>query len=506
MSNHGPWLSEPTNEVEAELAAALEEARARVPDEVTLRRLWSKIASPELERPARSRWPWFVGGVITSSALAVALSVWLVPMHPHTRFIVGSVAPSQDESGAAPAAKVDERAVEGSGSGSAVSDISEVDVKDKDGEALTPPAPVPMPSGGAPATVRTARGQSRRFALRGGAVARLAPSSVMTVAPQGDGSVRPAVEKGEVAFAVPHQAPGRNFSVAAGPYRIVVIGTKFRLHVEGANVAVAVDEGVVEIWRKRRMARLTTGDSWSSPSERGGVVSDGPATGPAEPQVAPASPPPAPPVPIVAPAPQPVAVDPMQEARAALAAGEPKRAIEAYRTAIARGGPVGENAGYEIGRVMRDRLQQPADAIAAWRQYRSAHPNGLLRVETDVSIIETLVASGDSADALSEASDFLKHHADSERRAEIARITGDLYRERGDCNHAVGAYQTALAASRTREITEYSSFQRAACLVSLGESSGNVALEEYLHAWPRGRFSGDASRLLQATNDHPRVP
>jgi tetratricopeptide (TPR) repeat protein len=196
----------------------------------------------------------------------------------------------------------------------------------------------------------------------------------------------------------------------------------------------------------------------------------------------------------------------MQEARAALAAGEPNRALEAYRAAISRGGPVGENAGYEIGRVMRDRLQQPADAIAAWKRYRSAHPNGLLRVETDVSIIETLVASGDSAGALSEASDFLKHHADSERRAEIARITGDLYRERGDCNHAVGAYQTALAASRTREITEYSSFQRAACLVSLGESSGNVALEEYLHAWPRGRFSGDANRLLQASNDHAKVP
>ena len=87
-------------------------------------------------------------------------------------------------------------------------------------------------------------------------------------------------------FSVPHQAPGRNFSVSAGPYRIVVIGTKFRLHVEGVAVAVAVDEGVVEVWRKHRVARLATGETWSSPTDRGGAPVDGPATGPATPQVA----------------------------------------------------------------------------------------------------------------------------------------------------------------------------------------------------------------------------
>ena len=78
------WLTEPANQVEADLAAALEEARARTPDEVTMRRLWSKVASPDLETPVRSRWPWFVGGVVTSSALAVAVGIWVLPMLPHT--------------------------------------------------------------------------------------------------------------------------------------------------------------------------------------------------------------------------------------------------------------------------------------------------------------------------------------------------------------------------------------------------------------------------------------
>ena len=155
---------------------------------------------------------------------------------------------------------------------------------------------------------------------------------------------------------------------------------------------------------------------------------------------------------------------------------------------------------------MRDRLRQPSDAIAAWKRYRAQHPNGLLRVETDVSIIETLVSSGDSAGALSEANDFLKQHADSERRAEIARIAGDLYRERGDCEHAVAAYQIALAASRTREITEYATFHRGACLMTQGDAAGRAALEEYLHIWPKGRFNHEATRLLQAPTLTAKTP
>ena len=508
------WLTEPVNQVEADLAAALDEARARTPDEVTMRRLWSKVASPDLDTPVRSRWPWFVGGVVTSAALAVAVGIWVLPLlplpGPHHHI---DVTVHEDTAPVAP--PVVERAdPKKTDEGSTLADGSpKADKKsdEKIDDAKAPSAPVaPKPAG--PATiVQTRAGQTKKLSLSGGTAVKLAQSTLMTVTPQTDGTVRPAVEKGEAAFSVPHQAPGHNFSVMAGPYRIVVIGTKFRLHVEGIKVAVAVDEGVVEVWRKHRLVRLATGDSWNSPYDRSGVPADGPANGPAEPQVASPAPAPAPPAPAPAPAPAvtapppPVAVapapapDPMQEAKAALAAGDPNRALDFYRAAIARGGATAENAEYEIGRVQRNRLRQPEEAIATWKRYRSSHPNGLLRVETDVSIIEALVASGDSSGALGEANDFLRQHADSERRAEIARIAGDLYRERSDYTHALGAYQTALAASRTREITEYASFQRAACLIAMGQTSGNVALEEYLHAWPHGRFSREANRLLQGS-------
>ena len=37
-------------------------------------------------------------------------------------------------------------------------------------------------------------------------------------------------------------------------------------------------------------------------------------------------------------------------------------------------------------------------------------------------------------------------------------------------------------------------------------TSGNVALTEYLHAWPQGRFSREANRLLQGSTARTKAP
>ena len=59
----------------------------------------------------------------------------------------------------------------------------------------------------------------------------------------------PRVEGGEVRFSVPHRPPGHPFVVRAERYRVVVIGTRFGVAVDGdRNVAIDVDEGVVEVW------------------------------------------------------------------------------------------------------------------------------------------------------------------------------------------------------------------------------------------------------------------
>ena len=278
---------------------------------------------------------------------------------------------------------------------------------------------------------------------------------------------------------------------------------------------------------ERRLARLTPGESWQSPV----VAAEVPA-GPAAVEPAPVLSPSAPslsksPTPAPArslrhagnkhPAARPLALASPGEtatasehasgpadaptaestaARAALAAGDAPRALQLFR-ALAQGtGPSAENASYQIGKVLNEKLGQPANAVAAWRGYRAAYPDGILRVEADVSIIETLARTGETDEALSEATDFLRRHPDSERRAEIARLAGDLYRARGDCRRALGAYQLTLGASRPRDAVEAATFHRAACLVHLGDAGGAEAARGYLRAYPSGKFRGEATALV----------
>ncbi|HEY4394687.1 MAG TPA: hypothetical protein VGP64_11520, partial [Polyangia bacterium] len=190
-------------------------------------------------------------------------------------------------------------------------------------------------------------------------------------------------------------------------------------------------------------------------------------------------------------------------ARAALASGDTSRALQLYKTMAQGTGPSAENASYEIGKVLNEKMGQPLGAVAAWRQYRAAHPDGILRVEADVSIIETLGRIGESDEALSEANEFLRRHPDSERRTEIARLAGDLYRAHGDCRHALGAYQVALGTSRPRDAVEAAAFHRADCLVRLGDSGGPDAARAYLRAYPSGKFRSEATALASGSAPRP---
>jgi ferric-dicitrate binding protein FerR (iron transport regulator) len=431
-----------------ELASALDDARERLPDDMTMRRMWERARVSQLELadaapPARTpRWIWFAGGVASTAALAFAFVTW----HGPRRDGALANAPKPTTTVVAPTATTESTAM-------------------------------PAPEG----TVRTGAGERLALALAGGAEARLAASSVLTVAHDGHA----VVDGGEVSFTVTRRERARPYVVMAGPYRVVVLGARFRLSLdETKRVRVDAEDGVAEVWDQGRLARLGAGESWTSPA--GAPAST--TTTPHARAVALTDPG------------ADAAGDPEARARAALAAGDVTRALGLYRALAKRGGPASENAAYEVGKVLRDRLGQPANAVAAWRRYRVDHPDGILRVETDVSIIETLVHAGDTGAALTEANDFLRHHPDSERRAEIARVAGDLYRVRGDLQRAVAAYQVALASPKSRD-AEPAMFHRAECLVRLGDPSGNEAARDYLRRWPEGRFRAEAERLLAGRND-----
>ena len=374
---------------------------------------------------------------------------------------------------------------------------------------------------------------ARHLTLEGGVETIIGRSGVMRI---DDGA--PRVEAGEVRFSVPHRLPGHPFVVRAEGYRVVVVGTRFGISVQDTGVLVDVEEGIVEVWEsatQRPLARLTPGESWQSPpreasndtsaaaptaaptpdagqcrrrsgragagcaraGSRGAVVRRAVVHRPRPPQ-------PSPqrragvagrPADTARQAP-PTRETPSMAARAAVAAGDAPRALQLYRSLAAQGnGPGAENAAYEIGKVLNEKMGQPAAAVSAWRQYRATYPDGILRAEADVSIIETLARSGDADGALIEANEFLRRRPDSERRAEIARLAGDLYRSRGDCRHAVGMYQLASGASRPRDAVEAAAFHRAECLSTLGDSAAADAARGYLRAYPSGRFRSEAEAL-----------
>jgi hypothetical protein len=431
--------------------------------------------------------------------------------------------------------------------------------------ALLPPTPVATPAVRheaerstlvAPATVRTGKGEILHLALKGGTEVTVTSSSTLVL----DEDERPAVSAGEVHFHVPPQPPGRTFSVRARGFRVVVVGTRFRVRVTDADTAVGVDEGTVEVWNSdTRLARLTPGESWTSaPAEAKPTLetektaaptatsskrvvanqnpghashglraslspgaasfssaSGGEASLLSNPDRTPYSrvplAPPAPsgavsdapnaPAPTVGLPPAP-GVDAgtmalVAQARTALAAGDGRKALGLYRMVAQRGGTAGENAEYEIGRVLRDSLHQPREAIAAWRSYRTQHPHGLLRVESDISLIETLVILNDKSEALSEALDFVRRFPENERRAEMGGLAGDMLRERGDFKGAVSEYDGALEGGRgRREATDAISFHRSVCLLHEDHDLGVLALRAYLQDFSAGRFRSQAGRLL----------
>jgi tetratricopeptide (TPR) repeat protein len=428
-----------------ELDRALQEAREREPDDVTLRRMWARVSQPELLVPPpvakRPRWISFAAGVGCTAALAGAAALWLLPRLDAKRAPVVAARPPVVEVRSAPATE---------------------------------------------GTVRTGAGERLQLGLTGGAEARLEGSTVMRI----DRGGRPSVDGGEVAFNVPHPRPGHQVVVFAGPYRVVLAGARFRLRLdESRRVYVDAQDGVVEVWDRARVARLASGESWASPQVEvpaATTLALAEPTKDTRPRARAATPAPG--------------DDAAAAAQAALAAGDASRALTLYRALAKGAGPASENAAYEVGKILRDRMAQPTAAVTAWRRYRDAHPAGVLRVEADVSIIETLARAGESAGALAEANDFLRNHPDSERRGEIARVAGDLYRTRGEYRRAVTAYQLALNApsARSRDDAEPAMFHRAECLVRLGDPSGTEAARAYLQKWPTGRFRAEAERLLES--------
>jgi ferric-dicitrate binding protein FerR (iron transport regulator) len=401
------WLEPPSDAVEEMLREALDQARARTGDEIARRRVWTRIGAPD--QPSRVR-PWMarlaLAGTLAGGA-AGAVLVW-----PRS---------TGHELATLPAA-------------STTRTSTRTEARD------LPPRREVFDG---PAVVRTTSRQRAKIRLFGGTDVDLEPNSVVSV----DRQRRPSIERGRVSLAVPRQPPGKHFSIGAGPYSISVLGTKFQVRVAGESVGVDVEEGVVEVWKDGQAVRVEPGEAWTSPtperaasrhsSRRHRLAMRSPIQ-----QVTAATP-----KVMLRPTPPPVmpSSGPFREAQTAIAEGHLQRAVEILETASRGTGPEAENAAYEVGWLLRDQLMRPRQALSAWNRYRSRFSNGLLRAETDLSILETLLMVGDTSAALNEAQGFLDRHPRSERRAEIAEVVRRL---RGQTEPAPSAPDGPSTASR----------------------------------------------------------
>lgn len=389
------WLEEPQNEAERLLREGLDQAATRTGDEITHRRVWAKV-SEAMEAPQ----PRSYGRLVFAGAAGVLLVAAGVVAYPHVRGLWHGQAGQVAKSPTANSVMIATPEV-------VAKSATETPPGEEDQAELIEAERVPGH------VVSTRKGERARVALGGGAEANLAENSAITW----DNQHRPSIEKGSARLSVPHQPPGWRFSVTAGPYVVTVVGTKFEVRVVGRTVGVEVTEGVVEVWRGSRSTRLVAGDSWHGPLYPEETQSIPAASAPTEK-----------PQPLSAPAAKPAlpTTHGLQDAQAALQAGDTNKAVDILSRAAQGSGPAAENAAYELARVTRYNLNRPRQAVALWDKYRTRFPAGLLRTETDLSIVETLSQMGEVRAALAEADAFVARHPTSERRLDVQRLAERL--------------------------------------------------------------------------------
>jgi hypothetical protein len=461
----GQWLDDAPDPGHKALRRALDEnvGEGETADTAIARqRVWSRVQAPWAAEGGRAR-RWGVPLLAAAAGgAAVALAVLVAPGGPWRRAPVAT-APSAPPAASAPAG----------------------------------PLVVPLPS--APAALTTRAAERTRHRLPRGVAVELAPATALL---PGDEQAAPEVTVGEVRFSVPHQgASGRRYTVRAGDYTVAVLGTTFVVAVNGAEVNVAVETGVVEVEETatgRLLDRLERGERWSSAAPEPAPAPEPAVTAPARPtpprRSSVARPAASARTPIVS---DPASASLLLEASEARRAGNFRRALALYEQIVATGTGEADLSLFTVAEILDHDLSELRQALATWERHRARYPGSPFRADTDLSIIDVLSRLGEGRRTLDEALEFLRRHPRNERRGEVAVIAAHLERERNNCSTAVGLYQTALRERLSAADADDAVFHRAACLMTLGDRRGPEAVRAYTARYPAGRHAAEARRLTE---------
>jgi len=307
---------------------------------------------------------------------------------------------------------------------------------------LLGPVPTPLPTG--------------KIRLGDGITASLSATASATARFQ-EGTLDITLASGELVLHVPPREIGQAVLVTAGGYRLTVVGTVLTVSHGPRRLDLTVREGLVAVSKDGgHLATVAAGETWST----------------------------------ALPVPDPRRFAP-RISRSTPATDCTRFAVDTRDTRIqerlrcyrekARGrGPKSERAQYELACLLRDGRGDLAAALSAFELQRARFPQGDHRSDADRAIIELLPRLGRHAEALAETQMFLDEHPDSESRAEIRLVRGDIYRAIfRDVTSAEREYDEGTdAQGRTGDDSR---FLRALCLEALGRmDEALVAYQEYL--------------------------
>jgi ferric-dicitrate binding protein FerR (iron transport regulator)/TolA-binding protein len=490
----------------AELVTRLPDA---VPDELQVARVWRRLQSPE---PGPSQaWRWAAVSAMALTLIVGGGRLWLAlslsPSHAEALAIEGGVFTGGVGTSWAPLRRGD-----------------------------------PIPSG---ALLRSDGSGQSLVRIPDVAALVLGPDADLGLDRLGRNTLL-RLERGSVTARVAKRPRGSVFAVQASDFIVTVVGTVFSV-TDGLDgqVAVSVNEGVVEVTGHGARWRVETGQRWSSNSPDERTPSDLPANlgallnraldvhaSPELPalfrdlvheQVALLSPhPPAPtvtavPAPTVTPTPthrpRPAGVVPSAaegphsppapnvtappdfyaEALDLERHGNHREAANVLAQAIAAGKGPRDLELYQLALLRQRHLGDPQGALDSLTAYRQQFPGGALRQEVSLSIVEAEVALGQEEAALAESGQFLSRYPANERADELRLLRGDLLRQHGAYAKADAEYRSVTGGEALDDALYYHAY----CLRELGEGTRAIAaLRDYLARFPAGRHAAPARQAL----------
>lgn len=182
--------------------------------------------------------------------------------------------------------------------------------------------------------------------------------------------------------------------------------------------------------------------------------------------------------------------------------GEPRRAADCFKERAGGGGLSAQVALYELSRLQRDALGEPAAALDSLTQYLQRFPSGSLNGEVRFSRLELLARLGKTSEALSASREFLSSPFGAERAAEVHLFRGNLFlRGAGSAADAAREYREAQTAPG--RVGDDAAYQLAVALEAGG--AREQAIEAYQRYLARngGRHRSSASARLAELSTHP---